>query len=72
MLPQTLIKKMAEKEANRALHIKIQKEKIANEYQKWILSINTQFTHLKDAPLEEYFSRILDIATQMKEHGIKF
>lgn len=58
MLSQSLVKKMAEK-------------RDADD-QKWSSSLNTQFTHLKDAPLEEYFPRILDIATQMKKHGIKF
>lgn len=35
------------------------------------LDMEKQFQHLKDAPLDEYLSRICDIATQLREKGIK-
>lgn len=41
------------------------------EYEEWRATLDTQFTNLKNAPISEYFSRILDIATQMKNNWIK-
>jgi hypothetical protein len=34
-------------------------------------TMRRQYQHLKDAPIDEYFSRIMDIAKQFKDHGIK-
>lgn len=42
------------------------------DYDKWRIELDKQFNHLKNAPIDEYFSRILDIATQMKNKWIKF
>ena len=33
-------------------------------------TMKQQYQHLKDAPLDEYFPRIMDIARQFKDHGI--
>jgi hypothetical protein len=54
----------------------IGKAKRANErsidYDTWRIWLDKEFNHLKNAPIDEYFSRILDIATQMKDNWIKF
>lgn len=42
------------------------------EYEKWKSTLDNQYRNLKNAPIDEYFSRILDIATQMKNNWIKF
>jgi hypothetical protein len=38
------------------------------EYEKWKSTLIRQYENLKNAPFDEYFPRILDIASQMIRH----